>query len=134
MNNAFQARPTGNGRVLTPEQQLAHMKAQLEQELLALVERNKAGFADLQRQGINFDQSQILSARVDTLINSIASAFGPQGEVWAVQCRLDWEQFVAQQIAAASEQGTKAQLSLGGRFTPEMIRQLARETGSVGHL
>lgn len=122
-----------NGQsIMTQEQQLAIMKVQLEGELTQLVEKNRAGFTDLQRRGINFDPGQLMSARVDCLIESIAGAFGPQGEVWAVQVRLDFERFIEAQVAAANEQGRKAQLAAGGLLTPQMIRQLAKETNTFG--
>lgn len=129
-----QAGHVQQSRILTQEEQLALLQAQLEAQLSRLVEQNKDAFTDLQRRGINFDPLSLLGARIDSLISSIAGAFGPQGQVWAVQVRLDWETAVAEQLQAAGQQGTKAQLAVGGQFTPAMIRQLAKETGTLGSL
>jgi hypothetical protein len=118
-----------NGQALTQEQQLAQQAAQMQQHLNGLVEQNKAGFAELARRGIQFDPGTVLSARLDSLIQSVAEAFGPPGQLWAIQARISFEQQVAEQQQAAGEQGRKAQLGLGASFTPSMIRQLAAETG-----
>jgi hypothetical protein len=117
---------------MTQEQQTAQLAAQLEYQLDILVEKNKAAFADLQRRGISFDPAQILSARIDYLIQSIASALGSQGVLWALQTRTEYEQAIEQQIELANTEGRKAQIAMAGSFSPAMIRQLAAETNTFG--
>jgi hypothetical protein len=123
---------TGSARMLTQEDQIRSQAARMKQQLDALVEQNKAGFAVLQRQGIQFDPGQIINARFDVLIQSIAGMLGPQGVLFALQAQLDFESVISQQQQAAGEQGRKAQLGVAGNFTPEMIRRLAAETGTPG--
>jgi hypothetical protein len=120
-----------NGQgAMTQDQQLALLKAQLEAQLEAQSQQNQQDLLALQARGIGFNDIQMVRARFEVLIESLAAAFGPQGQVWAVQARLDWEQHLAQQVTVAQEQGTKAQLAVGGQFTPSMIRQLAEDTGT----
>jgi hypothetical protein len=126
------AGPAGSARVLSAEDQIRIQAARLEQQLEQLTERNKAGFAALGRQGIQFDPGQILNARIDVLIQSIAQMLGPRGVLFSLQARLDFESIIAEQQQAAGEQGRKAQLGVAGNFTPEMIRRLAAETGTPG--
>lgn len=104
----------------------------MRQALHGLIEQNKAGFQALAQRGIQFDPVQILNARIDTVIQAVAAALGPQGEIWAIQANMLFEQLMAQHQQTANEQGRKAQLAVGGSFTPQMIRQLARETGTLG--
>lgn len=113
-------------------QQMQLLAAQMEAELNATIERNKAGFAELQRRGINFDGGQVINARIDKLMESIAEVVGPAGQLWLLQARKNFEKLMEEQIANASREGTKAQLAQGGSFTPGMIRQLANETGTFG--
>jgi hypothetical protein len=90
---------------------------------------NQAKLADLQRQGLEMDPLSFVHARIDKLIDSIASFAGPQGPRWSLLARLSFEQHIAGELAGAEEQGRKAQLALGSQFTPSMIAALAAETG-----
>lgn len=101
-------------------------------QLNALIQQNVADFRALQQRGIGFDQNQITNARIDSVIGAIAQALGPQGQLWELQCRLGFEQHMAEQIEKAKTEGTKAQLAQGSLLSPESIRTLARETGTYG--
>lgn len=90
---------------------------------------NEAKLADLQRQGLQADPLSFVHARIDKLIDSIASFAGPNGPHWALTARLAFEQHIAAELAGAEQQATQAQLALGAQFTPAMIAQLAAETG-----
>jgi hypothetical protein len=90
---------------------------------------NQAKLADLQRQGVEVDPLSFVHARIDKLIDSIASFAGPQGPRWSLLARLSFEQHIAAELSAAEAEAGKAQLALGSQFTPAMIAQLARETG-----
>jgi hypothetical protein len=104
------------------------MQAQLDQ----LVAANKAGFDELAKQGVRFDPATLIMGQIECLYDTIGEAMGPQGPQFVVLARLRWEQRIARNIAEAREQGRKAQLSMGGSFTPAMIRELARNTGTFG--
>ncbi len=114
------------------QQQMAMAAAQLTSQRNELIAKNRTGFEDLARRGIQFDPGQILNARIDCLIQSISVAFGPAGQLWLLQAFIDWEKFVEGMLADAASQGTQAQLSVGGSFTPGMIRKLAEETNTFG--
>lgn len=104
----------------------------LEGQLTTLLQQNVADIQELNRRGIGFDQNQITNARIDTVINAIAQALGPQGEIWSLQCRLAFETAMAENVALAKKEGTKAQLAAGSSMSASNIRQLARQTGTFG--
>ncbi len=118
-----------NGSRITQEEQIAAQAAHMQQGLDELSAQVTAGFAELARNGIQFDPGQVINARIDMLIQSVGEAFGPQGQLWALQAKISFLQKISEQQQNACEQGTTVQLSLGGKFTPAMIRQLAAETG-----
>lgn len=108
-----------------PEMPL-HMLAEAFEEAR---DANQARLASLQRQGLEMDPLSFVHARIDQLIDSIASFAGPNGPRWSLLTRLSFEQHIAAELDAAEDQGRRAQLALGGQFTPGMIAQLAAETG-----
>jgi hypothetical protein len=108
--------------------------AQLGAELNALVQKNAAEFEALAKRGIRFDPGQLLSARIDMLMSSVAQAFGPQGQLWELQARLANERNIEQHLERAGSQGRLAQLAAGGSFSPAMLRELATQTGTYGGL
>lgn len=109
--------------------------AEFQAAFLVLVEQNKAGLADLRRQGIQFDMGVLLSAQIECLYRTIGEVMGPeQGPRFIELAKLRWEQAIEREIANAMEQGTKHQLAMGGSFSPSMIRELARASGTYGGL
>lgn len=118
-----------SSRIITQEEQFALFKGQLEHQVAQLTQQNQEAVTSLEKQGIGFNDMGMVRTRINVLIASIANAFGPQGELWQLQAELEWQQAVAAEVAKAREVAPTANLALGGQFTPEMIRQLARETG-----
>lgn len=106
--------------------------AQLQRALLGRREANVAGLQEMARKGMSIDPLQVIHMRVDMLVEAIASSLGPEGILWALQCNLAYEERMAQAVAQALSQGTKAQLAMGAILTPSQIRDLARETGTFG--
>lgn len=113
-----------------PEDPVAALGRQLE----ALVRQNVANLKELQAGGATFDQAQLINGRIDSLMQSIAQAFGPQGQLWLLQARLAFEEGMAQNLASAKAEGRKAILAQAGNFSPSAIRELARQTGTFGGL
>lgn len=105
------------------------LQAQCEQ----LVAQNRAALEELARQNIKFEMGAVVMGMVECLYDTIGEIMGPQqGPQFIQLARLRWEQRTAATIANAREEGRKAQLSLGGSFSPAMIRDLARATGTYG--
>lgn len=107
---------------------LVQWKARLDQ----LIAQNRGGYEKLARNGIRFPFESVILAQVDCLIDSVAEAMGPAGPQFAVLARTRWEERTARSIAEAEEQGRKQQIAVAGSFTPSMIRDMARATGTFG--
>ena len=90
---------------------------------------NQAKLADLERKGLAMDPLSFVHARIDKLIDSIASFAGPEGPRWSVLARLAFEEHVAAELAEVEKQATRAQLAQAGQFTAAQIAQMARESG-----
>ena len=117
------------------QQQVDPLALQFRAEFERQCALNKQGFEDLKRQGIQFDLGILLSGQIECLYRSIGEAMGPvEGPRFVELAKLRWEQTIAHEIAQAKAQGTKHQLALGGSFTPGMIRELARASGTYGGL
>lgn len=120
------ATPNGHG---TNDPVVIQMKAQFDQ----LVAQNRAAFEELGKQGIKFDLGTMVMGMIECLYQTIGEAMGPvQGPQFVMMAQLRWEQRTAANIAQARQEGRKAVLSLGGSFSPGMIRDLARATGTYG--
>ncbi len=120
--------------VSQPPRQPPHVASTeaLQWEFQRLAEQNRLGITELGLQGIQLDPMRLMHGRIDNLIESIAQFAGPDGPRWAMMARLRFEQEVAQNISAARAEGTKAQLSVGAHLTPAQIRDLARQTNTLG--
>jgi hypothetical protein len=106
--------------------------AMLEQRLTAMVQENIKDITALQAAGVTFDQGQVINARIDSLMHSVAMIMGPQGQAWELQAKIAFEEGMQQNIMAAQQQGRKAQLAQAGSFSASDIRQVARATGTYG--
>jgi hypothetical protein len=103
----------------------------LQAQFEALMTQNQASFADLNRRGIALDPFTLVHARINHLIDAIARFAGPDGPRWSMLTRVQFEQYIAGEIATAAKEGQRVQLAQGGSFTPTMIRDLARQTGTL---
>lgn len=103
------------------------LQAQFEQAVAA----NQARFEELARQGTSPDPLYLVHARINSLIDSISSFAGPEGPRWAMLARLRFEMQIAEELAGAGQATQRMQLAEGGRYSPEMIRQLAAQTGML---
>jgi hypothetical protein len=132
--------PNGNGHVprrtqrvppgpVPPPVQVAPLGV-LSQQYEAMVAANTAKLAELQRQGVGLDPFTFVHARIDMLIDSIAQFAGPDGPRWSMLTRLAFEQHIATELASAEREGRKVQLTPGTGWTPSMIHELARQTGT----
>lgn len=128
----YQSMPGPNGDIrhpAPPPQQAPPPLEVLHEAFEATKVANQAKLTGLQQQGVEMDPFSFVHARIDQLIDSIASFAGPNGPRWALTARLAFEQHLAAELSAAAAEAGKAQLALGGQFTPGMIAQLARESG-----
>ena len=103
----------------------------LHAEFEALVVANQAKFAELAAQGTNPDPFYLVHARINHLIEMIAKATGPNGPRWAMVTRLEFEKQIAAELEMVGPVTRRMQLAEGGRYTPAMIAQLARETRTL---
>lgn len=99
-------------------------------EFERLVADNQAKFAELAAAGTAPDPFFLVHARINHLIDAIAQATGPNGPRWAAVTRLGFEKYIAAELAQAGPATRRMQLAEGGRYTPEMIRALAAQTGT----
>jgi hypothetical protein len=103
----------------------------LQAEFEALVASNQAKFVELAKMGAAPDPLFLVHARINHLIDSISQFAGPNGPRWAGVTRLQFEQYIAAELAQAGPATRRMQLAEGGRYTPAMIRDLARATRAV---
>jgi hypothetical protein len=103
----------------------------LQAEFERLEEANRARFAELAAQGASPDPFYLVHARINHLIDAIAQATGPNGPRWAAMTRLGFERYIAAELEQAGPAVRRMQLAEGGRYTPEMIRALAAQTGTL---
>lgn len=125
---------TGNG--IHGPAQPGHYQQQAQPSVAMLVEAfeaqrdaNQARLTDLERKGLSMDPLSFVHARIDKLIDSIASFAGPDGPRWAILARLTFEQHIAAELDEAEKQATRVQLAQAGQFTAAQIAQMARESG-----
>ena len=125
---AFQGTPHQQGQFAQPPQPPSPeaLHAEFEQ-LLAM---NQAKFAQLAEQGISPDPFYLVHARINHLIDQIAAATGPNGPRWAAMARLGFERQIAMELDQADSVTTRMRLAEGARYTPTMISELARQTGT----
>lgn len=101
------------------------------EEFERLLVANQAKFTELAAQGAAPDPFFLVHARINHLIDAIAQATGPNGPRWAAMTRLGFEKYIAGELAQAGPATRRMQLAEGARYTPEMIRMLARQTGTM---
>lgn len=134
-----QGRPVAQGRMpaqpgpaVQPAQQFVPPSLEgVQAEFERMVAANQAKFAELQKQGVAPDPFFMVHARINHLIDAIAQATGPNGPRWAAMTRLGFEKYIAATLEEAGPQMQRMQLAEGGRYTPEMIRALAAQTGTL---
>jgi hypothetical protein len=122
--------PPQPGPPVPPPQTLPSLEV-LHAEFEELVAGNQARFAELAQQGVAPDPFYMVHLRINHLIDAIAAATGPNGPRWATMTRLGFEQAIAAELAQAGPATLRMQLAEGGRYTPGMISQLARQTGTL---
>ena len=103
----------------------------LQAEFEDLLASNQAAFAEMQAGGVAPDPMFLVHARINHLIESISQFAGPNGPRWAALTRLNFERYIAAELEAAGPQARKMQLAEGARYTPSMISELARVTGTL---
>jgi anti-sigma-K factor RskA len=103
----------------------------MQAEFEALVKSNQQKFAELAARGASPDPLYMVHARINALIESIAGFAGPNGPRWAAMTRLTFERQIAAELAEAAPAVQRMQLAEGARYTPQMIRDLARQAGAV---
>jgi hypothetical protein len=103
----------------------------LNAEFEDLVAANQAKFTEMQVAGMAPDPMFLVHARINHLIESISQFAGPQGPRWAALTRLNFERYIAAELEQAGPQARKMQLAEGARYTPAMIAELARATGTL---
>jgi hypothetical protein len=111
-----------------PQQVIASLEV-LQAEFEATVASNQARFAELSASGAAPDPISLVHARINHLIDSISQFAGPNGPRWAAVTRLQFEQYIAGELAQAAPALRRMQMAEGARYTPSMIAELARQTG-----
>ncbi len=101
------------------------------EEFERLLASNQAKFAELAARGAAPDPFFLVHARINHLIDAIAQATGPNGPRWAAMTRLGFETYIASELDQAGPATRRMQLAEGARYTPEMIRMLAAQTGTL---
>lgn len=132
--SAPQGRPAAQGPVLPPQPSVPRTPPSLEgiaDEFERLVASNQAKFAELAAQGTAPDPFFMVHARINHLIDAIAQATGPNGPRWAVMTRLGFEKYIAAELDQMGPASRRMQLAEGARYTPGMIAELARQTGTL---
>ena len=122
--------PPQSGQVIPPQPVPPGLDV-LHAEFEALVASNQAKFAELAAVGASPDPLFMVHARINHLIDMIAQATGPNGPRWAMMTRIGFERGIAAELNQAGPATRRMQLAEGARYTPEMIRALARETGTL---
>lgn len=123
--------PSQPGRIAPPPQQTVPSLDVLMAEFEHLVKSNQEKFAELAQAGTAPDPFFLIHARINHLIDSIAGFAGPNGPRWAAATRLEFERYIAGELTQAGPVARRMQLSEGARYTPEMIRALARQSGTL---
>jgi hypothetical protein len=95
------------------------------------VASNQAKFEELGKMGAAPDPFFMVHARINHLIDAIAQATGPNGPRWAAMTRLGFEKYIAAELEQAGPATRRMQLAEGARYTPGMIAELARQTGTL---
>ena len=98
-----------------------------DKELERLMEDNKAGFAELARQGAQVDAAGLLNLRIDTLAE-MALGNGPG----ILQFRLRFESKIAEVLEELRGQVRKAQLASAAQASPQQVKQMAAAQGLLG--
>jgi hypothetical protein len=123
--------PPGQPGPATPPPQVVPSLEVLKAEFEGLVASNQAKFAELMARGTQPDPFYLVHSRINHLIDSISQFAGPNGPRWAMMTRLGFERLVAAELEEAGPVSVRMQLAEGGRYTPEMIRRLGQQTGTV---
>jgi hypothetical protein len=129
-----QGRPVAQGQMPPGQPDPPRVPASLEgiaAEFEGLVAANQARFAELAAQGTAPDPFYVVHARINHLIDAIAQATGPNGPRWAAMTRLGFEKYIAAELEQAGPATRRMQLAEGARYTPAMIAELARQTGTL---
>jgi hypothetical protein len=105
--------------------------AVLTKEFTDLVASNRRGFQSLQAQGVQIDPFQLVHARIDQVIDSIAQMAGEEGPRWAMLTKLRFEQDVQKNIREAQAAARKANLAAGGQLSKEQIDSMAKSSGLI---
>ena len=103
----------------------------LQAEFEDLIASNQEKFAEMQANGAAPDPLFLVHARINQLIESISQFAGPNGPRWAALTRLNFERWISEQLTEAGPEARKMQLAEGARYTPSMIAELARVTGTL---
>jgi hypothetical protein len=119
------------GTPAPPPRQVIPSLDVLRAEFEELVKSNQAKFAELAKAGTAPDPFFLIHARINHLIDSIAGFAGPNGPRWAMATRLEFERYIDKELAQAGPAARRMQLGEGARYTPEMIRALARQDGTL---
>jgi hypothetical protein len=115
-----------------PDENHVNVLDEWRQQLQDLREQNQRLTAELAAGNIRIEETSLLHARFDCLIDSIGEAMGPNGLDFKLLAHVRWQQRLQEQLKEVQKQGTKAVLSQGSRLSASEITQLARETGTPG--
>jgi hypothetical protein len=118
------------GRPAPPPQVVPSLDV-LQAEFEHLIKANQAKFAELAQAGTAPDPFFLIHARINHLIDSIAGFAGPNGPRWAALTRLEFERYIAGELSQVGPAARRMQLAEGARYTPEMIRALASQSGTL---
>lgn len=114
-----------NGAIRTPADVLADARAERD----ALIEANRAGFAEIARMGAQVDPGTLLNARIDILAQMV---FGGEDTPGFIEFQLRFERVIAAQLDNIRVEVRKARLAAGvGQFSPQQVQQMAQPGGGL---
>jgi hypothetical protein len=95
-------------------------------------EQNKRLLLDMAALAIRPEETSLLHARIDCLIDSLAEAMGDNGEDFRLLAHTQWQERLNARLRQAAQDSTKTVLGQGASLSSGQIAALARETGTPG--
>jgi hypothetical protein len=115
----------------TPDEYAA-LVSEWKENLERFREENKQLLMGMAAAGIRPEETSIMHARLDCLVECIAEAMGPQGDDFKLMADVRWQERLNGKLREVEKQGAKVVLGMGSLLSPGQIAQLARETGTPG--
>lgn len=117
----------------TPAEEHAQILDSWRQQLVQLRERNQQLLLEMAASGLRPEETSLLHARFDCLVDSIAEAMGAEaGTDFKLLAHVRWQQRLQVKLGEVRDEGTKTVLGMGAQMSAGQINELARITGTPG--